>query len=196
VSIPAESIDNPAPVKRRRGRPPGVRDSKPRKRRSRSEVAAEPKVEKKPKESVIQGRFIAWLSTQPAPNMPGCKLGDFAHAVPNGIWIPGELQTRIRIIMSQRRMGMKKGVPDVTIAFPIHGWHGCYIELKRDEMQLEPARIREEQVEWCERLRKVGYYVEMTVGLEAACDAVRRYLAGEQPPPFPWEKADVHSETV
>lgn len=189
MSTAAENVTPPAP--RRRGRPPGARDTKPRKRRSRAELVTEPgkpaSPAKKPKESQMQAQFIAWLATQPAPDLPGCKLGDFAHAVPNGIWIPGEPHVRMRIIVSQRRMGMKKGVPDVTLALPLNGWHGCYIELKRDKVALEPERIREEQVEWCERLRKVGYFVAVAVGVEGACEAVRRYVAGEPPLPFPWE---------
>lgn len=178
-----------APVKRRRGRPPGSRDTKPRVRRSSAEVRAQPKPVKKMKEGQIQSQFISWLETVPAPNMPGGKLGHWAHAVPNGIWIPGEAHTRMRIIVTQRRQGMKKGVPDVTIAFPMHGYHGLYIELKRDVTQLEPARLTDEQKGWLTRLRAVGYYAAMCVGLEEACNTVRRYLDGLPPLPFPWEGA-------
>lgn len=178
------------PKPRRRGRPAGTRDSKPRKRRTRAEVqsgaAAVAKV-KKPRESDIQKQFIKWIDMQPAPDMPGCKLGEWVFAVPNGIWIPGDTITRMRIIMSQRRLGMRKGAPDVTIAFPVHGWHGAFIELKRDKEQVAPAQIKPEQRAWLDRLRRVGYFVEMCVGLEAACDAVRRYLDGALPEPLPWD---------
>ncbi len=183
----------PSDAPRKRGRPAGARDSKPRVRRSRLEVAtgapAAPQKLKKQRESDIQKAFIKWIDMQPAPGMVGCKLGEWVYAVPNGVWIPGEMVTRMRIIMTQRRLGMRKGAPDITIAFPLHNWHGCYIELKRDKDQIAPAQIKEEQVVWLERLRKVGYFVMMCVGLEEACDAVRRYIDGEEPLPFPWEDA-------
>lgn len=174
---------------RRRGRPKGTKDAAPRKRRSRAEIAAgaQPAKVKKPRESDLQKQFIKWIDMQPAPGMPGHKLGEWVFAVPNGVWIPGDLVTRMRIIMTQRRLGMRKGAPDITIAFPVHDWHGCYIELKRDKDQIAPAQIKDEQRGWLTRLREVGYFVEMAVGLEGACDAVRRYLEGEQPLPFPWE---------
>lgn len=181
--------DAPAP-RRKRGRPPGTRDAKPRVRRSRKAIAeGAPAPRAKPvRESDHQKQFIKWIDTQPAPDMPGMKLGQFCYAVPNGVWIPGEEKTRMRIIMSQRRLGMRKGAPDITLAFPVHVWHGCYIELKRDKSQTAPGKLDENQIAWLERLRQVGYYVRMCVGVEEACDAVREYLSGQFPPPFPWEE--------
>lgn len=147
-------------------------------------MVAEPK---KLKEGQIQSLFIKWLAGVPAPGMPGRKLGEYVFAIPNGIWIPGDLQTRIRIIMNMRRQGMKKGIPDVTIALPLHGRPGAFIELKRDPKQIQPSNIQPEQREWLTRLREVGYFVEMAVGLSNACAAVGRYMQGQAPEPFPWE---------
>jgi hypothetical protein len=141
------------------------------------------------RESDIQKQFIKWLETVPAPGLPGAKLGAFAYAVPNGIWIPAPLQQRIQIIMAQRRLGLKKGIPDVIIDFPLHAWHGCRLELKRDAT----SQIHDEQKHWCESLRGRGYFVELCAGLGAATAAVGRYLRGEQPLAFPW---DEDSESV
>lgn len=177
------------PVKRKRGRPPGKKDAAPRKRRSRQQIAeGQPAAPKKLKEGQIQSLYIKWLAGVPAPGIPGKKLGDYVFAIPNGIWIPGDLQTRIRIIMNMRRQGMKKGIPDVTIALPLHGYHGAFIELKRDAKQIQPSNIQPEQREWLTNLRAVGYFCEMVVGLHAACAAVGRYMSGAAPLPFPWEK--------
>jgi len=186
--------------KRKRGRPAGSRDSKPRKRRTPAEVAAQPKVVRPIRESDIQAQFFRWLDTVMAPGVPGCKLGHFCFAVPNGIWIPGDIQTRIRVIMSMRRQGMKKGIPDIIIALPLHGRPGACIELKRDKSQTAPGKIHDEQKGWLTRLRNVGYFVEMTVGFGETVAAVGRYLRGEAELPFPWEKTqaedggDVHSQ--
>lgn len=177
--------------KRKRGRPPGAKDSAPRARRSRKQIAegqqAMAAAPKKLKEGQIQSLFIKWLGGVPAPGRPGRKLGDYVFAIPNGIWIPGDLQTRIRIIMNMRRQGMKKGIPDVTIALPLHEYSGAFIELKRDAKQIQPSNIQDEQRDWLTRLREVGYFVEMVVGLEGACAAVGRYMQGLKPAPFPWE---------
>lgn len=182
----------PAPVKRGRGRPAGRKDSTPRKRRGGAALAAAAKVVRPIRESDIQKQFIKWLETVPAPGLPGEKLGAFAYAVPNGIWIPAPLQQRIQIIMAQRRMGLKKGIPDVIIDFPLHAWHGCRLELKRDVT----SQIHDEQKQWCENLRGRGYFVELCAGLGAATAAVGRYLRGEQPLAFPWDEdsESVHSQ--
>jgi hypothetical protein len=181
------------PVKRKRGRPAGLKDKVPRKRRSKSEIVAAAKVVRPIRESDIQKQFIKWLDTVPAPGLPGCKLGTFVYAVPNGIWIPAPLQQRIQIIMAQRRLGLKKGIPDVIIDYPLHDWHGCRLELKRDAS----SEIHDEQKAWCEALRGRGYFVELCAGLAAATGAVGRYLRGEPPLAFPWaEDAEhVHRET-
>lgn len=173
--------------RRRRGRPAGAKDTKPRKRRSKAEIGAEPVKAKPVREGQIQAQFIKWLESVPAPGVPGGKLGHYTFAVPNGIWIPGPLEVRMRIIVTQRRQGLKKGVPDVHILFPLHRWHGCIIELKRDERGLMPSNMDETQVEWLNRCKARGYFVEICAGLTAACEAVGRYLNGCAPLPFPWE---------
>lgn len=170
---------------RRRGRPAGSRDSKPRQRRSRKQIAeGTPAAAARPvRETDIQRTFIKWLDTQPAPGIAGAKLGHFSYAVPNGVWIPApDQRQRMRIIMTLRRMGLRKGFPDIGIDLPLHGWHGARLELKRDAT----SAISDEQKEWLERLRAAGYFAELCPGIQGATDAVRRYLEGEQPLPFPW----------
>ncbi len=175
--------------RRFRGRKPGVRDSKPRKRRTRAEMAADVAAGKtaagKPmREADHQKQFIKWIDQQPAPGLPGEKLGNYCYAVPNGIWIPTpDKHLRMRIIMSQRRLGLRKGIPDIVLDLPLHQWHGARLEMKRDEN----SAISEEQIAWLERLRKRGFFCELVPGVQGATAAVRRYLAGEPPLPFPWE---------
>lgn len=192
------------PLPKRRGRPPGAKDAQPRKRRSKSETAKEPKPAKpkKVREGDMQAQCMKWLDTIPAPEHGG-RVGDYAYAVPNGIWLPGaNLQQRIRVIMTMRRQGMKKGVLDVTIALPLHGRPGCMIELKRYQVGNwsgdNRSQMKPEQIEWAERLRRAGYFVEIAVGVPGFCAAVGRYLRGEDPEPFPWDTVitadDLHSE--
>ncbi len=173
-----------APPRRKRGRPAGSRDSKPRVRRSRKDAAAAPGPARPVRESDHQKQFIKWIDMQPAPGMPGEKLGDYCYAVPNGVWIPTpDKHLRMRIIMSQRRLGLRKGVPDIIIDLPLHQWHGARIEMKRDANSV----ISDEQIAWLTRLRARGYFCELCAGVQEATGAVRRYLEGEAPQPFPWE---------
>lgn len=180
------------PQRKRRGRPPGVKDSAPRKRRGKSSLDGEPAKPRKVREGDMQAQCMKWLDSIPAPEFGG-RVGDYAYAVPNGIWLPGaDLQQRIRVIMTMRRQGMKKGVLDVTIALPLHGYHGCIIELKRHRVaeyqSASTSMMKPEQVEWAERLRRAGYFVEVAVAVPGFCAAVGRYLRGEAPEPFPWDE--------
>lgn len=186
------TIPTPTPP-RKRGRPAGRKDAKPRVRRPKSVVQAEPKPARKVREGDMQAQCMKWLDTVPAPGFPGHKLGEFCYAIPNGIWLPGaNLQQRIRVIMTMRRQGLKKGIPDTNIDLPLHGYHGARIELKRYRVAKSsgPAttQMKPEQIEWLERLRAVGYFCEVAVGVAGYCAAVGRYLRGEKPAPFPWEE--------
>ncbi len=164
-------------------------------RRSSSAVKAEPKPARKEREGDQQVQCMKWLDAVPAPGVPGvpgAKLGDFAFAIPNGIWLPGaNVQQRIRVIMTMRRQGMKKGIPDINIALPLHGYHGCIIELKRLPVAKSsgPATtcMGDEQILWLERFRSVGYFCEVAIAVPGFVAAVSRYLKNEKPAPFPWE---------
>lgn len=181
------------PPPKRRGRPKGARDATPRKRRPKA-VVAEAKV-RKVREGDMQAQCMKWMDSLPVPEIAGLpgRVGDYAYAVPNGIWLPGaDVQMRIRVIMTMRRQGMKKGVPDVTIALPMHGYHGCIIELKRlpvaNSSGPNTSCMGDEQIVWLERLKAAGYFVEVVVGVPGFCAAVNRYLNGEPPEPFPWDE--------
>lgn len=186
-----ESQSASLPPPKRKGRPPGSRDTKPRQRRTKAAVQ-EARANVVPREGEMQTQCMKWLDTIPAPNdLPG-RLGDYAHASPNGIWLPGaDVQQRIRVIMTMRRQGMKKGFPDVSIDVPLHGYHGARIEIKRKPVgkhwSKTTSKMGDEQPGWCERLRAAGYFVEVVVGVAGFCAAVGRYLNGQEPELFPWE---------
>ncbi len=189
----------PPASKPKRGRPAGRKDSVKRVRRAKAVLQSEPKPVRKVREGDMQAQCMKWLETVPAPGFPGHKLGEFCYAVPNGIWLPGaNLQQRIRVIMTMRRQGLKKGIPDTIIDLPLHGYHGARIELKRlpvaNSSGPTTSKMGDEQIVWLQRLRAVGYFCEVAVGVAGYCAAVGRYLRGEPPAPFPWEEvSDVHS---
>ena len=68
-------------------------------------------------------------------------------------------------------MGVKAGVPDVTIAIAAGGFHGLYVEMKAIGGRLSP-----EQRDLHELLRAQGYRVDVCFGWHEATRAIERYL--------------------
>lgn len=72
-----------------------------------------------------------------------------------------------------KRMGVSKGYPDVEVPYPCGHFHGFYIEMKRQK----GGKISEEQAEWLDYLRGVGYYAEVANGFEEAKKHFNFYLS-------------------
>jgi len=81
-----------------------------------------------------------------------------------------------------KRMGKRKGYPDLFIAAARHGKHGLYIELKR-----EGERLKKKDGEWAdehvaeqakvhEQLRQEGYWADFVIGYEPAKKIIDWYL--------------------
>lgn len=133
----------------------------------------------------MQAAFWEYLTKVPVvvPRGMVAHLSDFSFHPPNGVWIPGNPKSSARIINSLRDQGFHPGVSDMVIAYPRHGWHGAFLELKKDKK----SPIREEQKVWLNRMRWAGYFCELCVGLDEAIGAVQRYLQGQKPRQFPWD---------
>lgn len=72
-----------------------------------------------------------------------------------------------------KRMGVKPGVPDLFLPFPVGDFHGLFIEMK--SQQGRPTAC---QREWIEYLRSVGYAAYVCHGFEAAQNILLAYLKG------------------
>lgn len=68
--------------------------------------------------------------------------------------------------------GVKPGVPDLFLAYPKNGFPGLFIEMKRRV----GGRLSPVQLEWRDRLSKVGYCVRVCLGWEEAKAAIIEYL--------------------
>lgn len=66
--------------------------------------------------------------------------------------------------------GMRKGVYDLLIATPRHGYGAAWIELKTVEGKLSP-----EQIEFGEDMKQQNYYVDVTYGLDKALEIIEWY---------------------
>lgn len=68
--------------------------------------------------------------------------------------------------------GVKAGVPDLCLPVPRGGFHGLYIELKRQK----GSKTSDDQKAWLSNLEKQGYFVALCKGWEAAAKVITEYL--------------------
>lgn len=70
-----------------------------------------------------------------------------------------------------KRMGVKPGVPDLLLPFPVEPYHGLWIEMK--SLTGKPTALQKDWVEW---LRSVGYAAYICNGAEQAIERIEEYL--------------------
>ena len=124
-----------------------------------------------PLEHDEQAQWFAWLRA----NHP--KIEALTYAIPNQ-GVSGSKGRTVRYGAKRKREGLKKGVPDVFIAWPTKTHHGMYIEFKRQKFK--PSQVKPEQHEWIERLTAKGYAAVVCGGCDSAKTAVKMYLEGER----------------
>lgn len=71
-----------------------------------------------------------------------------------------------------KRMGMKKGVPDICLPVPRGQFHGLWIELKADRTK----KATKEQREWLIKLSEQGYKAVLCYGADDAVKVIKEYL--------------------
>ena len=71
-----------------------------------------------------------------------------------------------------KRLGMRKGFPDLFIPKASKGFHGLFIELKRD-ITRKPTK---EQMKWISKLNAEGYLATVCYGADAAIREVKMYF--------------------
>ncbi len=147
-------------------------------------------MQRKPKHELEAGEQRAawkWLESIPVrsgPPMEWQTLQDFSYMVPNGTNLAGTGKRRGIQMANLKAQGLRTGVSDLVIAYPVYGYHGAYIEMKRvREAYAGPAAIRAavrpEQITWLARMRSVGYWVAVAYGAEEFKGCVGKYLRGE-----------------
>lgn len=106
----------------------------------------------------------------------------FLYAIPNGARTSQSVANRLKA------EGMKAGVPDLCLPFPITTnpkalfnyqtdtvkiFHGLYIEMKSKDTK---GRVSTVQKEWLEYLDSVGYKVAVAWTAEEAIQIIEDYL--------------------
>jgi hypothetical protein len=127
-----------------------------------------------PLESSAQKAFFEYLKTVACPQHPKMTLFDVAYAIPNGQMIAGDARQRARYMNFLKAQGLKPGIPDVCIAYPIGRYHGAYIEMKRTAK----SPVSAAQKEWLALVASVGYYTAVAAGFEAAVAHTKVFLKG------------------
>ena len=87
------------------------------------------------------------------------------HAIPNGGL------RNIRVAMKLKSEGVKSGVPDICLPFPMGNFHGLYIEMKSPKGRISPA-----QEWWLDSLTSVGYLAERCFDWVDAARIIANYL--------------------
>lgn len=71
-----------------------------------------------------------------------------------------------------KRMGLKKGIPDICLPVSNKEHSGLFIELKADKSK----RLTKEQKEWLEKLNRYGYKALRCDGADEAIEVIKDYL--------------------
>lgn len=115
-------------------------------------------------ESAHQKAVIQWCSMN--------KEAGLIFAIPNGTHIKSH-QGRAKA----KAEGLKKGVPDLMLPIPRHGFNGLFIEMKKPKDDKSPAgRPSREQLKWLDDLAEQGYMTALCVGSDAAITVIEGYL--------------------
>ena len=70
--------------------------------------------------------------------------------------------------------GVKAGAPDVCLPVARNGFHGAYIELKKQGGRVSPGQSR-----WLRDLEGQGYFTAVCYSWEAAAALLKDYLDGK-----------------
>ncbi len=123
-----------------------------------------------------------------------CWAADSVGKYPQLKWLYAIPNGGSRHIAEATKMvatGLRSGVPDICLPNPvnrydsqndlvINRYHGCYIELKIEKRRKQKdGGLSEEQFEWLNYLRSVGYYVYICYSWQEARDILIAYLEGK-----------------
>ena len=116
------------------------------------------------RETDIQKSVIKW-SQQPKVRSTFPDLKMLYH-------VPNERLCSARQGMELKRMGVKKGVPDLVLPVPSNGYHGLFIELKT-----QTGTVSQEQMWWIKELQSRGYKSAVCYSFEETINTLICYLS-------------------
>lgn len=113
-------------------------------------------------------RLMQWAELHPI-----CKH-DLIHIPNGGKRDPKEAK-------NLQRQGVKKGVPDYFLPYPVPSssglpYYGLWLELKRLGHISRPTP---DQIKWISRMKKRGYSANIAYGANQAIEIIEMYLIGK-----------------
>ena len=115
-----------------------------------------------PLEEIEQEHVFLWASMEERAYPELAML----YAIPNGG------KRAIKTAIALKAQGVKSGVPDMCLPVARGGYHGLYIELKRQKGGV----VSETQKSWITALNTQGYKAIICHGAEEAIEQIRGYL--------------------
>lgn len=88
------------------------------------------------------------------------------------VHIPNEGKRSKRYGAELRKMGMRKGFPDLFFPAARNGFHGLLIEMKKSQKE-KPTK---DQKEWIDFLNDSGYCAAVCYGADEAIAKIRDYF--------------------
>ncbi|MCK8538228.1 VRR-NUC domain-containing protein [Yersinia ruckeri] len=113
-------------------------------------------------ETEEQAALIEWADKTV---IDGICVGDYL------IHIPNEGKRGPKAARDAKRLGLRKGVPDLFLALPRGGYAGLWIEMKA--LYGKPTT---EQTKWIDRMIKAGFSAEVCKGFRNAKYSIEYYL--------------------
>lgn len=114
-------------------------------------------------ETEEQAALIEWADKTV---IDGICIGDYL------IHIPNEGKRGPKAARDAKRLGLRKGVPDLFLALPRGGHAGLWIEMKTNK-----GILMEVQAEWISRLTIAGYMAKVCYGFKHAQVQIQYYLS-------------------
>ena len=114
-----------------------------------------------PLEDAEQRIIFQWAAMETAARP---ELG-LLYAIPNGG------KRAIKTAIALKAQGVKSGVPDMCLPVARNGYHGLYIELKRQK----GGTVSETQKSWLTALAEQGYKAVVCKGAEEAIRTIKEY---------------------
>lgn len=117
-----------------------------------------------------QKALIKWFKAQ----YPELEM--LLYSIPNGANFSASTNARkYGQVNKLKAEGMRKGFPDLCLAFPCNGFAGLYIEMKDEGKTL--CSLSKEQARYLELLDSVGYCAVWCAGFDVAKASIVAYLA-------------------
>lgn len=127
-------------------------------------------------EDAEQQALFQWAQLQPCA---GGKIGTFLVHVPNGGFRKPQEAARLKAL------GVTPGVSDLLFTLPRLGYHGLWIEMKRQLRHFRTpteakAAVSDEQHDWLKRMTLNGYAGAVCYGADEAMRLLSGYSAGNR----------------